>query len=66
MSQHAQIEEDLERLDELELLEMTSRSRQAIAEGRTLSLQQVKARIKKQQPVRRTKRIRRRIKREES
>ena len=55
IAHYAQIEEDLERLDELELLEMTSRSRQAIAEGRTLSHRQVKAQIKKKQPARRAK-----------
>ncbi len=46
-SRYHQIEEDLERLDELELLEMIARSREAIADGKTLSPRQVKARLEK-------------------
>ncbi len=48
-SRYHQIEEDLERLDELELLEMVARSREAIADGKTLSHRQVKARMEKRQ-----------------
>jgi prevent-host-death family protein len=43
----SQIEEDLERLDELELLDMVARSREARAEGRTISHKEVKARMNK-------------------
>lgn len=51
---YAQIEEDLERLDELELLEMVERSRQALAAGQTLSHKQVKARLEKKHRRRRS------------
>lgn len=47
---YAQIEEDLARLDELELLEMVTRSREAAKNGQTIPHQEVKARLAKQQP----------------
>lgn len=42
---YAEIEADLKRLDELELLEMVHKSRQEIAEGKTLSQNEVKRRL---------------------
>ena len=42
-----QLEEDLERLDELEVVEAVGRARDAIAKGQTISHAQVKARIEK-------------------
>lgn len=42
---YAEIEADLKRLDELELLEMVELSRQDIAEGRILSHNEVKKRL---------------------
>lgn len=42
---YGEIEEDLKRLDELELLEMVKKSRQQIAEGETLSHDGVKRRL---------------------
>lgn len=44
---YSQLEEDMQRLDELELIEMITRSREDIAQGRTISHQQVKTRLKK-------------------
>ena len=46
---YAQIEQDLERLDELELLEAVKRSREAISKGETLSHAEAKARLQKRQ-----------------
>jgi prevent-host-death family protein len=43
---YAEIEEDLQRLDELELLAMVEESRQAIKEGKTISQKDVKKRLK--------------------
>jgi prevent-host-death family protein len=43
---YSQLEEDMERLDELEPIEMVRRSREDMAEGRTISHQQVKTRRK--------------------
>ncbi len=54
-TRYHQIEGDLERLDELELLEMVARSREAIADGKTLSHRQVKARMEKRQKQQSTK-----------
>ena len=42
------IEEDLAKLDELELLDMVAHSREALSRGETLSHKQVKARLEKQ------------------
>lgn len=42
---YSEIEEDLKRLDELELIEMVEKSRQQIAEGKTLSQDEVKKRL---------------------
>jgi prevent-host-death family protein len=42
---YAEIEEDLQRLDELELLAMVGDSRQAIKEGKTISQKDVKKRL---------------------
>lgn len=42
---YAEIEADLERLDELELLEMVEKSREDIAENKTLSHDEVKRRL---------------------
>lgn len=47
VDRYSQIEEDLERLDELELLDMVTRSREALAKGQTLSHKEVKARLQK-------------------
>ncbi|HXF38292.1 MAG TPA: type II toxin-antitoxin system Phd/YefM family antitoxin [Blastocatellia bacterium] len=44
---YTQIERDLERLDELELLEAVTRSREAIARGETISHAEVKRRLEK-------------------
>lgn len=46
-ARYAQIEADLQRLDELELLELVARARVEIAAGQTLAQQQVKARLAK-------------------
>ena len=43
---YAEIEADLKRLDELELLEIIEKSRQDIAEKKTLSQDEVKRRLK--------------------
>jgi prevent-host-death family protein len=51
---YAQIEEDLQRLDELELVAMVERSRQALAAGQTLSHKEVKSRLEKKYRRRRT------------
>jgi prevent-host-death family protein len=48
---YSQLEEDLERLDELELVEAVARARDAISKGQTISHAQVKARIAKQHNV---------------
>jgi prevent-host-death family protein len=48
---YSQLEEDLERLDELELVEAVARARDAISKGQTLSHAKVKARIEKQHNV---------------
>lgn len=45
---YSQIEHDLERLDELELLEAVARSRDAISRGETISHKEVKARLERQ------------------
>ena len=42
---YAEIEEDLQKLDELELLAMVEDSRQAIKEGKTISQKDVKKRL---------------------
>ena len=42
---YAEIEADLKRLDELELLEMFERSRQDVADGNTLNQNEVKRRL---------------------
>jgi prevent-host-death family protein len=52
---YAQIEEDLQRLDELELLEMVECSRHALAVGQTLSHKQVKDRLEKKYRRRRSR-----------
>jgi prevent-host-death family protein len=44
-ARYAEIEADLKRLDELELLEIVEKSRQDIAEKKTLSHEAVKRRI---------------------
>lgn len=44
---YSRIEKDLERLDELELLEAVARSREAISRGDTLSHAEVKKRLQK-------------------
>ncbi len=44
---YSQIEQDLERLDELELLEAVARSREAISRGETIPHSEVKARLRK-------------------
>jgi prevent-host-death family protein len=44
---YAQIEDDMAKLDELELAEMVARAREAIADGRTVSHEQVKDRFRK-------------------
>lgn len=61
-SRYSQIEEDLERLDELELLEMVHAAQQAKSEGKTISHDEVKKRLglskkttKKQTSTKRTK-----------
>jgi prevent-host-death family protein len=41
-SRYSQIEEDLQRLDELELIEMVNAARQAKSEGKTISHDEVK------------------------
>lgn len=43
---YAEIEADLKRLDELELLEMVENSRQEITDKKTLSHEEVKRRLK--------------------
>ena len=43
---YAEIEADLKRLDELELLEMVQKSREDVAEKRTVSHDEVKRRLK--------------------
>jgi prevent-host-death family protein len=45
VSRYSQIEEDLQRLDELELLEMVHVARQAKSEGKTISHDEVKRRL---------------------
>ena len=59
---YTQIEEDLQRLDELELLEMVKRANEARAAGDTVSHAEVKKRLglteqtpKKRRPVRRAR-----------
>jgi prevent-host-death family protein len=47
VARYAQIEEDLQRLDELELLNLAQEARQAMAQGQTISHRQVKARLQK-------------------
>jgi prevent-host-death family protein len=42
---YAEIEEDLQRLDELELLAMVEDSRRALKEGKTISQKDVKKRL---------------------
>jgi prevent-host-death family protein len=46
-NRYSQIEDDLQRLDELELLDMVARSREALARGGGLSHADVKARLQK-------------------
>jgi prevent-host-death family protein len=56
-TRYAQLEEDLERLDELELNEMVENSRVALAAGETISHAEVKRRMAKsngEQPTRTT------------
>jgi prevent-host-death family protein len=48
---YSQLEEDLERLDELELVEAVARARDAISTGQTISHRQVKARIEERHSV---------------
>lgn len=48
---YSQLEEDLERLDELELVEAVARARDAISKGQTISNSQVKERIEKRHNV---------------
>lgn len=48
---YSQLEEDLERLDELELVEAVARARDAISKGQTISHAQAKARIEKRHNV---------------
>jgi prevent-host-death family protein len=48
---YSQLEEDLERLDELELVEAIASARDAISKGQTMSHAQVKARIEKRHNV---------------
>lgn len=45
IKRYSEIEEDLKRLDELELIEMVEKSRQQIAEGKTLGQDEVKKRL---------------------
>ena len=47
---YAQIEEDLDRLDELEMLDLLERGSADFAEGRTLSNREVRARLEKRYP----------------
>ena len=56
----SQIEEDLAKLDELELVDMVARSREALSRSKTLTHKQVKARLEKQHKtaVQRTRRAR--------
>ena len=44
---YSQLERDLVRLDELELLEAVSRSREAISKGKTIPHSEVKARVER-------------------
>jgi prevent-host-death family protein len=46
-ARYEQIEEDLERLDELELLEMVTRAREARANNETISHKEVKTRLQR-------------------
>ena len=48
---YSQLEQDLERLDELELVEAVARAREAISKAQTISHAQVKARIEKRHNV---------------
>jgi prevent-host-death family protein len=48
---YSQLEEDLERLDELELVEAVTLARDAISKGQTTSHAQVKARLEKRHNV---------------
>jgi prevent-host-death family protein len=59
-ARYSQIEEDLATLDELELVDMVTRSREAMNRGETLSHKQVKARLGKthKPQVQRTRRAR--------
>lgn len=45
VTRYSEIEQDLERLDQLELVEMVERARQEIAKGNTISHRRVKARL---------------------
>lgn len=46
-SRYSEIEQDLEKLDELELVDMVERAREDLAKGNTISHRQVKARLDK-------------------
>jgi prevent-host-death family protein len=48
---YTQIEEDLNRLDELEMLHLMDRGREDFAQGRTVSQQDVRARLEKKHAV---------------
>jgi len=56
--QYIRIEEDLARLDELELLEMVSQARGAIGHGQSVSHQEVKARLARTRLAERKRRTR--------
>ncbi len=47
VARYARIEEDLQRLDELELVNLVEEARQAMAQGQTISHRQVKAKLRK-------------------
>lgn len=46
-TRYSQIEEDLAKLDELELVDMVTRSREALSRSKTLTHKQVKVRLEK-------------------
>ncbi len=53
---YARIEEDLNRLDELEMLHLLERGAEDFAQGRTLSQREVRARLEKKHGAGRTRR----------
>jgi prevent-host-death family protein len=59
-ARYSQIEEDLAKLDELELIDMVALSREALSRSETLTHKQVKARLQKQHKTeaQRTRRVR--------